>query len=88
MKMIKAVLGCAALSFSFCATAGDMATPDEAKAMSEKAAAWVNQAGEAAFVTFAAEDGGFIAKDLYVFCMDLEGKMLSHARNRIWSART
>ena len=70
----------AALFTSFGAVAGDMGTPDEAKAMSEKAAAMVNQAGEAAFDTFAAEDGGFIEKDLYVFCMDLEGKMLSHAK--------
>jgi methyl-accepting chemotaxis protein len=65
---------------SLTAGAGDMGTPDEAKAMSEKAAALVNQTGEAAFVTFAAEDGGFVTKDLYVFCMDLDGKMLSHAK--------
>ena len=57
-----------------------MATPEEAKAMSEKAAALVDQDGDNAFATFAAADGGFLAKDLYVFCMDLEGNMLSHAK--------
>lgn len=80
MKMIRTLIGVAALSVSFSATAAEMGTPDEAKAMSEKAAAMVNQAGEGAFATFAAEDGGFITKDLYVFCMDLDGKMLSHAK--------
>ncbi len=44
-----------------------MGTPDEAKALSEKAAALVNQEGEGAFVVFAAGDGGFVTKDLYVF---------------------
>jgi len=80
MKIVHAVIGAAALSVSLCVNAGDMGTPNEAKALSEKAAAWVNQTGESAFATFAAPDGGFIAKDLYVFCMDLEGKMLSHAK--------
>ncbi|MCB1858127.1 MAG: cache domain-containing protein [Gammaproteobacteria bacterium] len=56
-----------------------MGTPEEAQAMSQKAAALVNEKGEEAFGVFAAKDGGFIEKDLYVFCMDLEGNMLSHA---------
>ncbi len=61
--------------------ADDMATPDEAKVMSEKAAAAVNEMGqEKAFAAFAAADGGFLAKDLYVFCVDMEGVMLSHAK--------
>jgi len=80
MKTVHALLGTATLAMSLTAGAADMATPDEAKAMSEEAAALVNQTGEAAFVTFSAEDGGFITKDLYVFCMDLDGKMLSHAK--------
>jgi signal transduction histidine kinase len=80
MKMINAVIGAVALTASFCAGAGEMGTPEEAKALSEKAAALVNDKGAAAFVTFAAADGGFITKDLYVFCMDLEGNMLSHAK--------
>ena len=62
------------------AIAGDMASPDEAKAMSQKAQAAVNEmGGDKAFAMFAADDGGFKEKDLYVFCMDLEGVMLSHA---------
>jgi methyl-accepting chemotaxis protein len=62
------------------AFASDMATPDEAKAMSENAQAAVNEMGpDKAFAVFAADDGGFKEKDLYVFCMDMDGVMLSHA---------
>jgi cytochrome c len=74
-----AVLG-TALGTTGLALADDMATPDEAKAMSEKAQNAVNELGaEAAFAAFAADDGGFQDKDLYVFCMDMDGVMLSHA---------
>jgi cytochrome c len=74
-----AVLG-TALGTTGLALADDMATPDEAKAMSEKAQTAVNEMGqEAAFAAFAAEDSGFQDKDLYVFCMDMDGVMLSHA---------
>lgn len=79
-RKLNYVIGCLLLAASGGAVAGGMGTPDEAKAMSQKAAALVDQAGDKAFTVFAAEDGGFITKDLYVFCMDLEGKMLSHAK--------
>lgn len=69
----------AGLLCSTAALAADLATPDEAKAMSQKAQAAVNEMGkDKAFTTFAAADGGFKVKDLYVFCMDMEGVMLSH----------
>jgi cytochrome c len=59
--------------------AAEMGTPDEAKVMSERAQATVNEMGkDKAFETFAAEDGGFREKDLYVFCLDMDGVMLSH----------
>lgn len=68
------------LAFSASTLAADLATPDEAKAMSQKAQAAVNQNGkDKAFAAFSAADGGFKVKDLYVFCMDMEGVMLSHA---------
>lgn len=60
--------------------AADMATPKEAKAMSEKARSAVNKMGsEEAFEAFADPGGRFQKKDLYVFCMDMDGVMLSHA---------
>ena len=79
MKKYISVIGTLILAASMGATAAEMGTPDEAKAMSQEAAALVNEQGDAAFATFAAKDGGFLEKDLYVFCMDLEGTMLSHA---------
>lgn len=80
MKLVKSLLAGAALSVSFSVFAADeMATPDEAKAMSEQAAALVNEKGDDAFEVFATEGGDFQVKDLYVFCMDMEGVMLSHA---------
>jgi cytochrome c len=77
-KIIAAIAGATLIS---AAVAGDMATPDEAKAMSEKAQGAVNGMGsEKAFKAFADPDGGFQNKDLYVFCMDNEGVLLSHAK--------
>lgn len=77
-RIIAAIAGASIMSI---AVAADMATPDEAKAMSAKAQAAVNDMGsEKAFAAFAAPDGGYQEKDLYVFCMDNEGVMLSHAK--------
>jgi signal transduction histidine kinase len=79
MKTIIAAIAGATLMSA--AMAGDMATPEEAKAMSEKAQGAINGMGsEKAFAAFANPDGGFMEKDLYVFCMDNEGVMLSHAK--------
>jgi len=77
-KIIALAAGTVLLSSAF---AGDMATPDEAKAVSQKAQAAVNDMGrEKAFAAFADPSGGFQEKDLYVFCMDMDGMMLSHAK--------
>jgi len=77
--MTRTIIAAAALALASAAMAADMATPDEAKAMSEKAQAAVNEMGkDKAFAAFSAEDGGFRDKDLYVFCMDMDGVMLSH----------
>jgi signal transduction histidine kinase len=78
--MRKLLIAAAATVLMSNAIAADMASPDEAKAMSQKAQAAVNEMGsEKAFAAFAAADGGFQDRDLYVFCMDMEGVMLSHA---------
>lgn len=77
--MHKILATVAALAISGSALAADMATPDEAKAMSERAQAAVNELGNvAAFAAFADENGDFRDKDLYVFCMDMDGVMLFH----------
>ncbi|MEY6433073.1 cache domain-containing protein [Thioalkalicoccus limnaeus] len=77
--MKQVLVGVAALTLMTSALAFEMASPDEAKAMSERAQAVVNEMGsEKAFEMFADPDGEFIDRDLYVFCMDMEGVMLSH----------
>lgn len=69
-----ATLACAAM-------AADMATPDEAKALSQKAQAAVNSMGaDKAYAVFADPAGGFQAKDLYVFCLDMNGVATFHAK--------
>ena len=79
MRTIIAAL--AGLALMPMVVASEMATPDEAKAMSEKAQGAVNGMGsEKAFAAFADPNGGFLEKDLYVFCMDNEGVMLAHPK--------
>lgn len=81
MKLVKTILGTTLITFSLAVFASDdMGTPDEAKAMSEKAELLVNEKGDEAYAEFSKEGSDFLQKDLYVFCMDLEGKMLSHAK--------
>jgi methyl-accepting chemotaxis protein len=78
--MHKIVLAAAAMVLTGSAIGADMASPDEAKAMSQKAQAAVNDMGsEKSFALFATSDGDFQDRDLYVFCMDMDGVMLSHA---------
>jgi methyl-accepting chemotaxis protein len=62
------------------ALAADMASPDEAQTMSQKDSAADNTMGsEQPFAVFAAADSGFQDRDLDIFCMDLDGIMLSNA---------
>ena len=76
MKMIVAAV--AGVTLLSAAVAGEMAVPDEAKQMSEKARDTVNETGaEKAFAAFADPNGGFRDRDLYVFCIDMEGVLLS-----------
>ena len=79
MRRLIATLAAATLASA--TMAADVATPDEAKALSQKAQTAVNTLGaEKAYAAFADPAGGFQAKDLYVFCMDMNGVMTSHAK--------
>ncbi len=60
--------------------AGDMATPDEAKAMNKKAISAIKKDRDKAFTAFQDANGPFQVKDLYVFCMDMKGVMLVHGK--------
>jgi signal transduction histidine kinase len=60
------------------AAAGDKGTPEEAKTMLDKAvkAAQVDEA--AALAAFNDPKGGYVDRDLYVFCFDKVGKITAH----------
>jgi signal transduction histidine kinase len=64
------------------AQAGDKGTSDEAKAMIEKAAAYIKAEGkEKALEEFSNPKGKFNDRDLYIFANDLSGKTLAHGGN-------
>jgi cytochrome c len=64
------------------------ATPEEAKAFSERAAAYIRQVGEEkAFADFTRPDGGFVQGELYVFCYDREGVNKAHGGNPLLVGR-
>ncbi len=77
-RLLLFVLVAIGLSWST-AFAGDRATPDEAKAMAEKAASYLKQNGpEKACTAFHAKDGGFQDRDLYVTVQDSKANMFCH----------
>lgn len=62
--------------------ASHAATAEEAKAYSEKAAAYITEVGEEkAFADFSRRDGGFVDGELYVFCYDPAGVNKAHGGN-------
>jgi len=69
-----------AISISFStAFAGERGTPEEAKAMAEKAATYLKDNGfDKACAAFHAKDGGFQDRDLYVTVQDSKGNMACH----------
>lgn len=71
-------LGMLATIMAGTVSAGTMGTPDEARAMSLKARTAVNELGrDGAFAAFADPNGDYRDRDLYVFCIDMEGVLLS-----------
>jgi cytochrome c len=66
-----------------CATAQEQhTTPDEAKALLQKAVAYYKSAGrETALKDFSDKQGKFIDRDLYVFCYGSEQKITAHGAN-------
>jgi cytochrome c len=80
----KFIVGAVALVIGFITLpmAARAATRDEAKAYSERAAAYIKQVGEdKAFADFTRPDGGFVNGELYVFCYDRNGVNKAHGGN-------
>ena len=63
------------------AAAGQGGTPEEAKAMLERAVVAVNADEAAALKAFTAGTDGFKDRDLYVFCGGADGIMTAHGAN-------
>jgi len=64
------------------AYAQDRGTSAEAKALLDKAVAFYKANGqEKAFAAFNDSKGQFVSKDLYIFALDMNGKILSHGAN-------
>jgi hypothetical protein len=72
----------AMLAMPVFAWAVGQATPDEAKAMSIKAAAYLQSVGpEKALPAFNAKDGAWQDRDLFVAVIDAKGVMVAHGSN-------
>lgn len=85
MRPLSRRLAVTALILGSAATRGawagaDRGTPEEAKAMAEKAAVVLQTEGfDRAITQFAAADGPFRDRDLYVYIWDIDGKCLFNA---------
>lgn len=56
----------------------DTLTPHDAQTISMRAADLINEKGRVAIAEFSRLSGGFLVKDGFVFCMTLDGVMISH----------
>ena len=65
------------------AMASERGTKEEAKALVERAAAYLKEQGkEKAVAEFNKPDGMFTDRDLYVFAMNMDGIRLAHGKNQ------
>ena len=67
-----------AVNTTFRVSFADMLTPEDAKAISIRAAELINDKGIMAIADFSRRESGFLSKDGYVFCMSMQAVMLSH----------
>jgi cytochrome c len=76
------LLFCIAMAPAQAVWAAGQATPDQAKAMSIKAAEYLKSVGpEKALPEFSAKDGPWHDRDLYVFVDDIKGVMVANGTN-------
>ncbi len=82
-KLIVSIVALAALAGAHVAVAGANGTPDEAKALVDKAAALLTQEGkDKAFAQINDPQGPFVDRDLYVFVQDMTGTTVAHGTNK------
>jgi cytochrome c len=80
MKRIFRMLAAAGVALaSLCASAGDVGTIDEARALVKKAIAYADKNGrDKAFDEFSKSPGPFVDRDLYIVVYDMDGLALAH----------
>lgn len=66
--------------FSAAAHASEFGTPEEARAMLDRAVVALQNDKSAALEAFKKKDGGYQDRDLYVFCGGPDGNMTAHAK--------
>lgn len=71
----------AGLLASVASGASDKGTPEEAKAMLDRAVAALEADEAKALAAFNDPKGGFVDRDLYVFCFDKDGLMTASGAN-------
>jgi len=82
MKKIFVIIMICILVAGFAYAAAEKGTTQEAKAMVGKAVAFYEANGQAkAFQAFNDPKGKFVDRDLYIYVMDMNGKVLSHGTN-------
>lgn len=79
-KMLGLAVACLA-SVASVGGAADKGTPDEAKALLDKAVAAVKADEAKALAAFSDPKGGYVDRDLYVFCFTADGKITAHGAN-------
>jgi len=82
MKKIFVITMICILMAGFAYAAAEKGTTQEAKAMVGKAVAFYNANGQVkAFQEFNNAKGKFVDRDLYIYVIDMNGKVLSHGTN-------
>lgn len=84
LNKLKIVLAAVLLSLGLASPvlAAERGTKEEAKALVERAAAYLKANGkEKAVAEFNKPDGMFTDRDLYVFAMNMDGVRLAHGKN-------
>jgi signal transduction histidine kinase len=82
MKKACTVILIVFLVVSFAYAQGQFGTAEEAKTLMNKAVTYLKDNGkDKAFEAFNNKKGDFVNKDLYIFVLDLNGKILSHGAN-------
>ena len=86
--LIALAVAAASLAFSPPARADETGTADEAIALTKQAIAAIKSDGpEKAYAALRDPSGPFMVKDLYVFCLDMNGVVLIHGRSPALAGR-